>query len=635
MTTPNPASDSFEALSRELLIRGLTVRFEARGASMSPCIRDREIVHVTPVIVSKLRKGDIVLVKSKNGFRVHRLVIADHSHDFYVTRGDCGEENDPPVNAQQILGIVAAKEVRLGTKLVPTKLNGISGKLLRGAARGQYLAGKLLRRLGLLSSKNTGDKTNTLLGALSLILVLFAGTSTRAQVVVDTNPSTNATADLLGPGTKTLTFTHTTSNTANRELLVGISMDIANSPTAAVTGVTYNGIALTLVGAQNDTGITRRAEIWSLANPANGTNLSIVVSVNVPATATVGVTAGATVFTDVDQTVPLSGFVSASGATATNSQLDVPSVINGMVFDTLAVGMGTIGINGPQVSQWNATSGGATPNASQDIVGTASSRTGAPSVPISESFNETLNLTSAAPKAAAFNLTAVAPATIALTLTAVGNGGGGNTVYTGTITGGAGNAYVGDTVVVTGFSIGIDNGTFTCTASTATTITLNNRFGVAQTHAGTATATTGALYTGTITGGAANAFAGDPVVVSGFVTAANNGTFTVTASSATTLTVNNKASVAETDPALAIVTTATSTSTVYSGTITGGTGNGFAGDSFTIAGFTNAANNGTFACTASTATTLTCSNAAGIAETHAGTAATNSTFNWALRGGLP
>ncbi len=631
MTTPNPDSPSFEALSRELLSRGLTVRFEARGASMSPCIRDREIVHVTPVIVSKLRKGDIVLVKSKSGFRVHRLVIADHSRDFYVTRGDCGQENDPPVNAQMILGIVVAKEVMLGKKFVRTNLKGMSGKLLRGASRGQYLAGKALRRLGLLrSSPEPGNRNKHLLGILGLILVLFAATSSRAQVVVDTSPSTNATADLTGPGTQTLTFNHTTSATANRGLLVGVSMDIANSPTATVTGVTYNGTALTLVGAHNDAANTRRVEQWFLLNPASGTNLPVVVSVSIPATATVGVAAGATVFTDVDQTVPLGSFVSADGAAAVNSQLDVPSVINGMVFDTLAVGMGNVTVNGPQVSQWNVTSGGAAPNASQDVVGTASSRTGAPSVPISESFTESLNLTSAVPSAAAFNVTAVAPVTVTLTLTSANNVAGGNTTYNGTITGGAGNAFVGDTVVIAGFTNGRDNGTFTCTASTATTITVNNALGVAQTHAATATVTTGATYTGTITGGAGNAFAAKTVVVTGFVNAANNGTFTATASSATTLTLTNKASVAETDPATATVATGTGTSTVYTGTITGGTGNGFAGDTFVVAGFTNAGNNGTFACTASTATTLTCTNAGGVSETKAATATTSNTLNWSL-----
>ena len=621
MTESESDSERFEALSRELLNKGLTVRFEARGASMSPRIRDGEIVHVTAVIVSKLRRGDIVLTKGHSGFRVHRLVLIDQDKNLFMTRGDCGQQDDPPVRADQILGIVLAKEVRLGTKIVTANLNGFTGKLLQGAARAQYRAGKLLKMIRRPRGSGFG-----LIGAAVFSTALLLAPNSRAQVAVDTSPSTNTTADLIGAGTKTLTFNHTTSATANRVLLVGVSMNISNSTATAVSGITYNGTALTLVGAHNDAGNTRRVEQWYLLNPASGTNLPIIVSVNIPTAATVGVAAGATVFTGVDQTVPLGSFVSGNGAAAAYSELDVPSVVNGMVFDTLAVGMGAIAVPGPQVTQWNVTSGGTTPNASQDIASSASSRTGAPSVPVSESFAETLNLTSVVPDAAAFNLTSVAPSTVALTLTAAGNNAGGNTVYTGTITGGAGNAYVGDTVVVTGFTNGRDNGTFTCTASSNTTITLNNTRGVFQTHAGAATVTTGAVYTGTITGGAGNAFAGDTVVVSGFTNAGDNGTFTATASSATTLTLNNKAPIAETDPATATVVTATSTSTVYAGTITGGTGNGFAGDSFLIAGFTNAANNGTFTCTASTATTLTCSNAAGVSETNTGTA--TSTLNW-------
>src|SRR5580700_4610905 len=84
MNDSSPDSASFEALSRELLNKGITVRFEARGASMSPCIRDRQIVHVTPVTVSKLRKGDIVLTKGHSGFRLHRLVGADQDNDLFI-----------------------------------------------------------------------------------------------------------------------------------------------------------------------------------------------------------------------------------------------------------------------------------------------------------------------------------------------------------------------------------------------------------------------------------------------------------------------------------------------------------------------------------------------------------------------
>jgi uncharacterized repeat protein (TIGR01451 family) len=564
MTSSEPDSASFEALSRELLKKGITVRFQARGQSMSPTIRNDETVHVTPVIITKLREGDIVLTKGDKRFLIHRLVVANHDENVFITRGDCSQQDDAPVTGEQILGLAIAKELRLGKIVLRMKLTGISGKLLLGYEHGRALAGRILRKAGLRRSSSgphpTPPASSTLLAIIGILLFLLTASHSQAQVAVDTDPSTSNSADLTGPGTETLTFNHTTSATANRALLVGVSLNIANSAATTVTGITYNGTALTLVGAQNDGTNTRRMEMWYLLNPASGTNLPIIVSVNVPTAVTVGVVAGATVFTDVDQTVPLGAFVSAEGEEAgcvattaagdfqCNSQANAASVVNGMVFDTLAVGMGQITVNGPQVQQWNVTSGGANPNAIQDVIGTASIRAGAPSVPVSEGFNEVLNLT------------AVAPSTTTLTLTAAGAAAGGDTVYTGTITGGAGNAYVGDTVVVAGFTNAKDNGTFTCVASTATTITVNNANGVAQTHAGTATVTIGTVYTGTITGGA---------------------------------------------------------------------GNGFAGDSFVIAGFTNADNNGTFTATASTATTLTVNNTAGVAQTHAGTATTNATFNWA------
>lgn len=81
----------------------------------------------------------------------------------------------------------------------------------------------------------------------------------------------------------------------------------------------------------------------------------------------------------------------------------------------------------------------------------------------------------------------ITPGPTALVLTAAANASGGATVYTGTITGGGSNALAGKTFVVAGFATGANNGTFICTASGTTTITLDNAAGVAETHAGTAT----------------------------------------------------------------------------------------------------------------------------------------------------
>jgi hypothetical protein len=74
------------------------------------------------------------------------------------------------------------------------------------------------------------------------------------------------------------------------------------------------------------------------------------------------------------------------------------------------------------------------------------------------------------------------------TLTAVANASGGNTVYTGTFSSpsGASNGFVGFRFAIADFVHPANNGTFTCVASSATAITLNNASGVAETHAGTA-----------------------------------------------------------------------------------------------------------------------------------------------------
>jgi hypothetical protein len=76
--------------------------------------------------------------------------------------------------------------------------------------------------------------------------------------------------------------------------------------------------------------------------------------------------------------------------------------------------------------------------------------------------------------------------TPALNLTSVANAAGGSTVYTGTITGGGSNAFAGASFSVAGFTTGANNGTFTCTASTGSTLTLSNASGVSETHAATA-----------------------------------------------------------------------------------------------------------------------------------------------------
>jgi hypothetical protein len=144
MTSRGADSKLFEEVLRELLEQGLCIRFRACGASMSPAIRDGEIVRVAPVILNQLRKGDIVLAKSNYGFRLHRIVLADHARDVFITRGDCGQENDPALTGAQILGVARAKEVRVGRKAAWANFTGMGGKLVRSVARAQTVVEKIL-----------------------------------------------------------------------------------------------------------------------------------------------------------------------------------------------------------------------------------------------------------------------------------------------------------------------------------------------------------------------------------------------------------------------------------------------------------------------------------------------------------
>jgi uncharacterized repeat protein (TIGR01451 family) len=361
---------------------------------MEPAIRDGEFLWVEPCLPGGLRKGDVVLFSDGATFRAHRLIVADAERDLFITRGDAGSGNDEALCARQLLGKVVAKQ-RTEQPMRAVRLEG-----MRWQAR--LFAGRVGRRSRWVARNIAGDRAVQILKALVprlshlslsigllLLLALVAPSVSSAQVVLDS--ASSAGAEVTG-ATPTVSFTHTTSATANRVLVVGVSINLVNSSSAAVNSVTYNGNApLTFWGAHNDAGNTRRVEMWYLINPANGTD-TVSVVLNPLGAATVGVVAGAITFTGADQTSPLRPFVFADGAAAAYSSLNVSSALNEMVVDTLAIeGDETISAFGPtQISEWNQDSAG-TGNATTDVRGTGSIRSGAPSVPLSETFSANSN----------------------------------------------------------------------------------------------------------------------------------------------------------------------------------------------------------------------------------------------------
>jgi len=81
-----------------------------------------------------------------------------------------------------------------------------------------------------------------------------------------------------------------------------------------------------------------------------------------------------------------------------------------------------------------------------------------------------------------------------LSISSVANSSGGSAVYTGTFPNGGSNAYAGMVFQIAGFVTNPgNNGTFICSASSTTTLTLNNANAISESHAATAIST-GAVY---------------------------------------------------------------------------------------------------------------------------------------------
>jgi hypothetical protein len=206
-------------------------------------------------------------------------------------------------------------------------------------------------------------------------------------------------------------------------------------------------------------------------------------------------------------------------------------------------------------------------------------------------------------------------------------------LYLGTIAGFA--ALVGQTVTISGFLNAANNGTFVVTAATAAHIGVVNASAVAEVYPvvfGTVTGVTAntptagkADYAGTFTGGAAGAFNGSFITITGFANNLNNGTYQIITSTATDIVVANGNAITELDPLVLAATAVVAAGGIntYTGTFTGGAAGAFNGSTVVISGMATPANNGTFVVLTSTATIITVTKVGGSTE-----AGQTASFTW-------
>ena len=98
----------------ELLRKGHTLELLATGTSMSPFIRNKDVIGVRPCNATEVRFGDIILYATSSDLmsspkRVHRFIKRSlvNGKSTLLTKGDAMAWLDPPVGPDQVLGKVS------------------------------------------------------------------------------------------------------------------------------------------------------------------------------------------------------------------------------------------------------------------------------------------------------------------------------------------------------------------------------------------------------------------------------------------------------------------------------------------------------------------------------------------------
>jgi len=106
--TLNLKREDFTSIAQEVLGRGRALRFKATGGSMSPFIRNGDVVEVVP-FKGKINLGDVVLYHSSYGNPVVHRVI-HRNKERIITKGDSVSNSDQPVLFRKVLGRVVTVE---------------------------------------------------------------------------------------------------------------------------------------------------------------------------------------------------------------------------------------------------------------------------------------------------------------------------------------------------------------------------------------------------------------------------------------------------------------------------------------------------------------------------------------------
>ncbi len=149
---------SLQELPNEVLVdliitvleKGSAFRFQAKGGSMTPFIKDGDVITLESIQGKKILRGDVVAVISPTPekLRVHRVVRVQKGQ--YSIKGDNASHLDGVLDAAQILGRVIQVErgtrtIQLGSGVERALIGFLSGRnLLQPALAGLW---PIIRRI--------------------------------------------------------------------------------------------------------------------------------------------------------------------------------------------------------------------------------------------------------------------------------------------------------------------------------------------------------------------------------------------------------------------------------------------------------------------------------------------------------
>ncbi|MEK7165653.1 MAG: hypothetical protein AAB874_02500, partial [Patescibacteria group bacterium] len=141
----------------------------------------------------------------------------------------------------------------------------------------------------------------------------------------------NASSSNTNPDSSTLSWSHTTTTSANRILIVGVAL----RNNTAVSSITYNGTNLTKIRSDFETTFNdARSELWYMVNPDTGTN-----TVAITAASSTTIEGGAVTYSGVNTADPLinNNGANSAGTIGTTATVNLTSAPGETVVDSVSL----------------------------------------------------------------------------------------------------------------------------------------------------------------------------------------------------------------------------------------------------------------------------------------------------------